>query len=42
MEAALKGSKFGEAQVALVPKQAGECVTTGELYRKTGISWAKF
>ena len=38
----MKRSKFSEAQIAFVLKQAEEGTTIGELCRKTGISEATF
>ena len=39
-EEAMKRSKFSEAQIAFVLKQAEEGTTIGEVCRKTGISEA--
>ena len=41
-EEAIKRSKFSEAQIAFVPKQAEEGATIGEVCRKTGINEATF
>ncbi len=38
----MKRSKFSEAQIAFVLKQAEEGTTIGEVCRKTGISEATF
>ena len=42
MEEAIKRSKFSQAQIAFVLKQAEEGTTIGEVCRKTGISEATF
>jgi putative transposase len=42
MEWAMKRSKFSEAQIAFVLKQAEEGTTIGEVCRKAGISDATF
>jgi putative transposase len=41
-EEAMKRSKFSEAHIAVVLKQAEEGKTIGEVRRKTGISEATF
>ena len=38
----MKRSKFTEAQIAFVPKQADEGTAVGEVCRKAGISEATF
>lgn len=38
----MKRSKYGEAQIAFVLKQAENGTAIGEVYRKTGISEATF
>lgn len=38
----MKGSKYSEAQIAFVLKQAEDGTTIGEVCRKTGISEAPF
>jgi putative transposase len=42
MKEAIKRSKFSQAQIAFVLKQAEEGTTIGEVCRKTGISEATF
>lgn len=41
-ELEIKGSKFSEAQIAFVLKQAEDGMSVGEVCRKTGISEATF
>ncbi len=38
----MKRSKFSEAQIAFVMKQAKDCTNVGEVCRKTGIGEATF